>query len=249
MTVWKALTTTYRGSIAFMVACPLLALVPVVFELLQHVVEVRIGLYDSIAAAKASEHHPLRMAFGMVKVLSLIIPGYWVTRFLALGDARRAGAVEMPALWLFGGVVAFHTVIAALQLFVLPQTLPVTLIAFAVGEVIGCLIPAWTVAAALGNRAVGPRKSIAIMAPHMPWTFVVLLLSIVPLMIPHYLLGAAALLAPKLWLWPALIVDALLVGWLSVVMVAGAYVTARRAAQAYGVDLAAGAARSGKYAL
>lgn len=54
MTFWKALTTTYRGSIAFLIACPLLALVPVVFELVQHVVEVRIGLYDSVAAARAT---------------------------------------------------------------------------------------------------------------------------------------------------------------------------------------------------
>lgn len=249
MTVWTALTTTYRGSIAFLIACPLLALFPVVFELLQHVVEVRIGLYDSVAAAKATEHHPLRMAFGMVKVLSLIIPGYWVTRFLAFGDARRARAIESPALWLFGSVVAFHTLLAAVQLFVLPQTLPVTLVTLALGQVIGCLIPAWTVAAALGNRAIGPGRSVAIMAPHMPWTFVVLLLSILPLMIPHYLLGAVALLAPKLWLWPALVLDALLVGWLCAVMAAGVYVTARRATEAHSLNLDTDTARSSDYAL
>ncbi|MFT6571534.1 MAG: hypothetical protein ACJAWY_003258, partial [Sphingomonas echinoides] len=36
MTFWKAFTETYRGSIAFMIACPLLTMVPVVFEILQH---------------------------------------------------------------------------------------------------------------------------------------------------------------------------------------------------------------------
>jgi hypothetical protein len=53
MTFWKGLRTSYGGSLAFLAACPLLALVPVVFELLQHVAEVHIGMYDSIAAAKA----------------------------------------------------------------------------------------------------------------------------------------------------------------------------------------------------
>lgn len=237
MTFWNALTTTYRGSIAFLIACPLLALVPVVFELVQHVVEVRIGLYDSVAAARATEHHPLRMVFGMAKVMALIIPGYWITRFLALGDRRRAGALEAPALRLFGGVVAFHAALAAVQLFLLPRDAPVMIATFAVGQVIACLVPAWTVAAALGNGAIGPRRSIAIMARQLPWTFAFLLVALVPVMIPHYALGAVALLAPKLWLWPALVVDSVLVGWLCAVMIASGYVAATRAAASQGVSL------------
>ena len=230
MTFWKSLTTTYRGSIAFLVGCPLLALVPVVFEMLQHIVEVRIGMYDSIAAAKATEHHPLRMAFGMAKVLSLIVPGYWITRFLAFGEPRRARAMEAPALKLFAGVFVFHVVLATVQLFVLPQTAAVLLGAFAVGQVIACLTPAWAVAAALGNPAVGPMRSIGIMVRQSPWTLAFLLAAILPPMILHYALGPAALLAPKPWLWPALVLDSLLVGWLCAVMAASNYVAARRAA-------------------
>ncbi|MEG3082761.1 hypothetical protein U1707_03840 [Sphingomonas sp. PB2P12] len=75
---------------AFLVACPLLALIPVVFELMQHAAEVHIGMYGSIAAAKAVEHHPLRMGFGMLKVAALTLPFYWVTRYLPHRDARFA---------------------------------------------------------------------------------------------------------------------------------------------------------------
>lgn len=39
-------------------------------------------MYDSIAAAKAVEHHPLRMGLGLVKILALTIPTYWVSRYL-----------------------------------------------------------------------------------------------------------------------------------------------------------------------
>ncbi|MGP7796245.1 hypothetical protein [Sphingomonas sp. CLY1604] len=237
MTFLHAYRDAYRGSIAFLVACPLLALIPVAFELLQHVAEVRIGMYDSIAAAKATEHHPVRMAFGMAKVLSLILPGYWVTRFLAFGDRRRAAAADKPAVLLFAGVIGFHLVVAAVQLFVLPRSIGVTLAAFAVGQVIGCLLPAWSVAAALGNPRIGPLTSSRIMARQLPWTFAFLLLTILPLMVPHYALGAAALLVGRAWLWPVLVADALLVGLLSAVMIAGSYVAALRAARRHGRDL------------
>ena len=66
MTFGQALKATYAGSIAFLVACPLLALFPVLFEVLQHAIEVHIGMYDSIAVAKAVEHDPLRMGLGIL---------------------------------------------------------------------------------------------------------------------------------------------------------------------------------------
>ena len=75
MTFWSAFKQTYGGGTAFLIACPLLALVPIAFEFLQHVVEVRIGMYDSLAGAKTVEHHPARMGFGMVKVAALTAAG------------------------------------------------------------------------------------------------------------------------------------------------------------------------------
>ena len=103
MTFWTALKATYGGSLAFLIACPRLASIPVVFELLQHAVEVHIGMYDSIAAAKAVEHHPLRMAFGMLKIVALTVPLYWGTRFLPHRDAGFAGRVDRLAVRLFAG--------------------------------------------------------------------------------------------------------------------------------------------------
>ena len=60
---------------------------------------------------------------------------------------------------------------------------------------------------------------------------------IMPLMIPHYLLAAAAILGPKPLLWPVLIVDSLLVGWLSAVLAAASYYAVVRAAGKAGVSL------------
>lgn len=237
MTFAKAFADTYRGSIAFLIACPLLALVPVAFEMVQHVVEVHIGMYDGIAAAKATEHHPLRLAFGMMKVLSLIVPGYWITRFLAWRDPRAAARVDTRAAVLYAGVVAFHAALSALQLFVLPSTVGVRLAGFAIGQVISGLVPAWTVAAALGNPAIGPVASARLMLRQLPFTVALMLATILPLMIPHYVLGAAAIFAGRALLWPVLLADALLVGWLCAVMLAAGYVAATRAAAAAGITL------------
>jgi hypothetical protein len=238
MTFWQAFKATYSGGTAFLFACPLLALVPVAFELLQHVIEVHIGMYDSIAAARTVEHHPLRMGFGMLKVGALIAMIYWVTRFLLDRDARFAATLEPRALRLFAGYLAFSIAMAAFQLFALPQTSGALLAGFFVSQIIGCVVVAWGVAAALGNPAVGPRASVEIMAPHVAWTFVFSLVVMLPLMIPHYALAAAAMLGPKPMLWPILIGDSLLVSWLTAALSAGAYYAAIRAARKAGVDLA-----------
>jgi hypothetical protein len=237
MSLWKALSATYRGSIAFLIACPLLALVPVVFELIQHAVEAHIGMYDSIAAAKATEHHPLRMASGLIKVAALVVPAYWIIRFLAYRDPRAVRTIDTRAIRLFAGVVAFQMAFAVLQLFVLPQTPAVLIGALVIGHLIACLAPAWMIAAALGNADIGPAASIRIMARQLPWSFLFLLCAILPLMIPHYALGAAALLGGKAWLWPLLMLDSLLVGWLCAVMAASSYVAAQRAATSHNIAL------------
>ncbi|GGA41852.1 hypothetical protein [Sphingomonas psychrolutea] len=237
MTFFQALRRTYGGSIAFLIACPLLALVPVFFEVVQHIVEVKIGMYQSIAMAKAVEHDPWRMGFGMIKVIALILPGYWIVRFLAWRDPRAAARPDARAVRLFAGFAAFQIALAVLQLFVLPQIGWVLLATFVGGQVIGILIAAWGVAAALGNAAIGPRASVAIMARQIPWTFVFSLVAMLPLMVPHYAFAALAILGPKALLWTVLLIDSLLVGWLSAVLVAASYVAAERAAGRAGVSL------------
>lgn len=244
MTFWQAFKNTYRGSIAFLIACPILAFFPVAFEILQHAVEIKIGMYDSIAAAKAMEHHPLRMGFGMLKIVALSVATYWITRFMPQRDARFAATVDPLAIRLFAGYLAFGIGFAAIQLFALPQTGGTSLLSFLVGQIVGSLLIAWGVASTFGNASVGPVASIRIMARHLPWTFAFTFVVMMPVMIPHYGLGAFALLGPKSLLWPTMIVDSLLVGWLTAVICAGAYYAAIRAAKAAGVDLSCARPRS-----
>jgi hypothetical protein len=229
MTFWQGLKQSYGGSIAFLIACPLLALIPVIFELIQHFAEVRIGMYDSISGAKAAAHDPLRMGLGMVKIAAITLPVYWVPRFMATRDAKFTRALDPTAVRLFGAFLLFNVALAAFQLLVLPDSGAAAVAELVVGEIIAALIAAWVVAAALGDGRVGPIKSASIMWRQLPWTLALFIVGILPLMVPHYVLAGVAIRGPKSILWPALVVDSLLVGWIAALIAALTYVAAKRA--------------------
>ncbi len=237
MTFWQALKSTYRGSAAFIVACPMLALVPVFFEIVQHIVETRHGMYDSIAGFRAAGSDSMRLGFGFVKIVALTLPNYWIDRFLASRDASFAKTIDRAAVRLFVPFLVVQLAFAAVQLFAVPQSAWAFLASLVVGQVFNCLLLAWGVAAALGSAAVGPRVSVAIMIRRLPWTFVFTWVAVLPLMVPHYVLGSLAI-GRGAWVWPILITDALLVGWLSAVSIASTFFAATRAAGMAGVTLA-----------
>lgn len=230
MGFWQGLKFVYRESLAFLFACPLLALIPVAFEMLQHVVEVRIGMYDSPEAAVATESHPLRMGFGFLKVAALTLPFYWATRFFARHrDAAFARRADRAATQGFALVLLFSLAMAAIQLFALPRdNAAILIITTVLSYIVAVLLARWYAGAPLGLSALGPSRSAKAMARHVPWGFAFLIVAILPLMIPHYALGAFAILGPRSLLWPVLIVDSLLVGWLAIVVVAANWVMAQR---------------------
>lgn len=235
---WQSLRATYTGGTRFLIACPLLAAVPMLVELIQHAGEAYVGMYDSLDAARAMEEHPLRLALGIVKMAALLCTNYWIVRWLATGDATFAARLDQPAVRLFAAAMAFIMVLSIAQLLFLPKdNVPLFAATFFGGQAVGVVIAAWVAGAALGNPAMGPVASMRIMLPALPFTFALMLLAMLPLMVPHYGLAALALLGPEPLLWPALILDSLLVGWLSAVMAASGYVGAARAAARAGVNL------------
>ncbi len=238
MTLWTALKASYSGGTRFLLACPLLAAVPVLIEMLQHIGEVHVGMYDSLDAARAVENHPLRMALAIVKMAALLLSNYWVVRWMVSRDPAFAARADGQAVRLSAGALGFILLISLIQLFALPtDNLAIFAAGFFAGMAAGVLAAAWVAAAALGNQAVGPLASLRIMAPALPFTLALFVLAMLPLLIPHYALAALALLGPKALLWPGLIVDSLLVGWLSAIMAASGYVGAARAAERAGVSL------------
>lgn len=244
MTFWQGLKESYRGSFAFLVACPLLALVPVFFEMLQHVVEFHMGAYDSIEASKALDANPVRLGFGMVKAAAITASFYWVIRWLATRDRRFAATADPTAIRLFSGFFIFRVGMTAVQLFLVPGTGLAVLVETVVGEAVTALIAAWGVASALGNRSIGPVQSVALMARYFLWSFALIVFGMLPLFVLHTALGVLATVGPRWLLWPSLIVDSLMVSWLAALIIATTYFAAKRAAQLEGLDLMRQAARA-----
>lgn len=231
MTFWGGLKYSYRESWAFLWACPLLALIPVLAEFAQHAAEMHIGMYASVEAAQALENHPLRMAFGFLKTVALSLPGYWVIRYLAGNrDTQAARSYDSRSVALYAGVMLFNTGLVALQLFVLPRSGTALLVGMLAGLIVTPLLVRWFVAAPLG-LFVSPAASARVMLPQVPWAIAFSLAVMLPLMIPHYALGAAALFAPGSALkWVIHIADSLLVGWMAAALMAGSWVIATRKA-------------------
>lgn len=238
----------YRQAAAFALAFPLLFLIPVLVEMAQHIVELQAGMYVSEAGAKAAETDPLRLQFGFAKTLALLLPGYWFVRFIALPDRSRSGRIEWPAFGLWLIVFAFAAVQMWWGLFgpsltgLAGQQGQSATIAQIVLEVLSVAmaiyLTAWTVAWPLGNRAIGPLRSIAIMQGSFWHALGLMITSMLPLMALHYGLAIVAVMAlPDGLDWAAMVVDALVVGLLALTLTGSSAYAALHAARRQGIDL------------
>jgi hypothetical protein len=247
--MWQDIKLVYQTAWRCIWLLPLLFLISPVVEMAQHVVEIRTGMYDSLAAAKAVADGPLRMTFGFAKVIALALPTYWFIRLMAFGDPGRAAQFEWPAIGLWLVLFALSVVQQGYSLFGTPVgqvlglsgkaavwTGPVLAL---VWSLVGIYLMAWVVAWTLGNRAIGPVRSFSVMAGSFWRTLGYSVACILPLMAVHYALGYLAIALTPAWLdWPVLVLDALVVGLLACAMAGSSYIAARSAAARKNVDLA-----------
>lgn len=227
MTFFQGIAFVYRQSWAFLLACPLIALIPILAEFAQHVVEMQAGMYTGPEGASAAEDDPARMAFGFAKTLALALIGYWATRFYASrGDRAATRRIERRAVGLFAIVFALQALLSALGLFVFEGVMAIGFFVF--GLVFTPLLARFVAAAPLGVW-IGPAASIRQLFPQLPWAIAFNVVAWLPLMIVHYALGIGAVFVPgETAKWVMLIVDALVVGWLAALLVAITWVVATR---------------------
>lgn len=247
--MWNDIKGVYTSAWAFAWACPLLFLVPVLVEFAQHVVEMQAGMYVDEAGAIAAEADPLRLQFGFVKTLALLLPGYWHVRFIMYGhDAARARALEWPAVGLFAVIFALSGVQSWLGLFApsLGEWLgfaggAATVFATAqaiVLQVVSIYLFAWFIAWPLGNASFGPVRSFKVMHGSFWYAVGLFIAAFLPLMILHYGLSALAILTggPALD-WAVLALDAVVVGFLALNLAGATAYAARHAANRKNVAL------------
>jgi len=238
----------YRSAGAFAVAFPVLFLVPVVVEMAQHVVELQAGMYISEAGAKVAEADPLRLQFGFAKTLALLLPGYWFIRFIALEEKTRAARIEWPAfgLWLVlfaisAGQMWWGLFGPDLLAMTGLQEQPARFIGIALEVfqfILTIYLTAWMVAWPLGNKQIGPLRSIALMRGSFWHAVGLMVTGMIPLMAVHYGLAIAAVVVlPDVLDWIAMVIDAIVVGFLALTLAGSTGYAAIHAAQRKGAGL------------
>lgn len=227
---------------------PIAFLIPALVEFAQHIVEMNAGMYESRAAAKLAADDSMRMIFGYAKALAISVPTYWFVRWLAFRDRKKAIRIELPAFGLWFVFFSMSAITLALNLFGAPLGPSLGLngdlgksvgpILNGIWSIVGIYLTGWAVAWPLGNRAIGPLRSLQLMAGSFWRTFCYLALCVLPPMGAHYGLSYFAILFAPDWLdWPILALDALVVAGMACTMAGASYIAAQHAAQRKGASL------------
>jgi hypothetical protein len=237
--MWTEIKAAYRDSWAVALKFPLLFALPATAEFAQHVAEYKTGMFASMGGMAAAADNGVRMGFGIVKVLSLFLLIYWVSRALAVlrggalrvpGDAHSARLFAWVLVWgfatglpqLFGGDLIAPFVTGRAAIFIGAAFFLVLLVC-------DTYLTVWKVGASLGNERLSFIASFRIMHGNFWWSLLYFVVMFLPLMVVHYALNFLAIGRPPALMWATLGVDALAVGYLGIVLTATSYVIAGRA--------------------
>lgn len=207
----------YPMGISLLWKAPLVLALVVVPEFLQHVAEIRLGMFDSKAQAIAVANDPTRWAFGYVKVAGLVLTFLAAARFWAARERGMAWYRLSDIAWgrLALGLLLFGLIPAAPALFVAQIGKSATDIVGLVLTIL--LLPALflMLAGLIGDRTTSGR---AMWTRSWPWallTAVLLVLAFMPAQWLHGMNHKWALGADPALVWLLMIFDSLLVGLLA----------------------------------
>lgn len=248
--MWNDLKEIFARSGRYALLCPILFLIPVGLEMIQHAIEIRGGMYVDADGMRAAGNDPLRLAMGHLKVIALFLVGYWAARFLVFGDDRLAAKrIDPRAVRLFLPVMVWGLFwLLAIQdgpliagaFGISPATSSIVLLSVMVASLFfEPLLSAWKTSAAAANPAIGFVGSIRRTRPVYFRALALSLIAMLPLMVAHYALSYFAVGQSSGLVWTLMTIDSLLVSYMGVTMIATSYVIARRVAERAGIDLAA----------
>lgn len=238
-----AVREIYARAAALAKAAPLAALLVFAAELLQHIVEIRLGMYAQ-GGRLAPDAERTRLIFGAVKVLAILLALLFALRWWRFeGDGRRAAR---PTLALFKGLAIVLLVQAGGELLVLaagrlagaaidPSSQGVRA-AFLIGPLLvwlffALLLIPWYVGLLTEDRAMTLRRSVRGTWGRLWASFGLFLAGILPAMIVHYALGYGAMNRPAALVWALMLFDAAIVAFLALAMASTYFTLYRRAGE------------------
>lgn len=205
----------------------------VLWEFAQHILEVRIGFFESREMARAVESDPTRMVLGWIKMALVYLGGFLVIRYLVNERSERTVAPWTKALPRYLPYLAYSLFVFAM-IFYAKQIVPqdhVTTLRTVVGLTHVALEPAlmmWIVAAASDGQIRGPLASIRQTGLLYLYALPLFFIARIPVNAAHQLLNRSARGEPPEILWPMLLIDAVVVGLIVAVIPAISVRVARR---------------------
>lgn len=223
----RGMWETYRlGGRAMWVAPGLVALA-VVPEFVQHVAEIRLGMFDSLAAARALANDPTRWAFGYVKLAGFGLAILLLARLWAMGGSPRRAALVRPAvlakLLAIGALLAVGVVAADAASRHLSGAGAVLLDIILQVWMVGLTI--WLVGVLLEDPDITARHAVTERLPTAAVQVVLLAAAFVPAQLLHGLNHRLALGRSPPVVWAMMTFDALLVGLLAALIGAALFVS------------------------
>ncbi len=212
--VGRAAYETYRFGGNIVLAAPLLLLIAVLPEFIQHAAEIHLGMFDSMSRFRALSASPLRWSFGYLKVAGFTIAILATARFWAVGSIRRTLLVPPKALaratagLLIGFAVA--SPFAWLRTQGLSPAINVPLQLFSAVIQGGFLV--YVVGALLEEPAVTPKRAMTSLLPTSVVLTLLVILAFAPSQALHMANHKLALGQPAAIVWVLMIFDALWIG-------------------------------------
>lgn len=228
-TLWQA----YRDGPRVLAGLPLLFGGIIAWEFAQHIMEYRIGFFDSRAAARAVSQDGGRMVLGWVKMILVYVGGFFAIRYLVLG---RGGGVMRPSAaamlrylpYIVYSLIVFALIFYADRLVAADRVMTLrAVVGFAQMFVEPLLMP-WVVAAATDGPVRTPLQSARIVGRWYPWALALFFVGRLPINLLHQFLGTWPVGKHTPLLWPMLALDAVTVGLLIAIIPA---ISVRIAAQ------------------
>ena len=235
---------SYRLTFVFILAAFPLLCIPIFFEGLQHIAEVKLGMFAATGLEDFSdEAQRKRILFGAFKVLSLVATIIFLPRyFIHDRDIKRTLQFSLKARWVLS-ISFIIMVFVVLWMFILgpwiigkllenasikQKTLLPLLAVLLMGFPLQNRMNAW-MASVFDDSPIAKEENRDLNKAMMGGMSPVIIIAILPIFVLHYFLNMAAMgqTLPKLWMF--LTLDSILVGVLAALMGAVFYVVYRDA--------------------
>lgn len=229
------------AAVFFLVAFPL-ACLPIVFEGLQHIAEVKIGMFAGEGGDNITDNgKAIRLFFGSLKVFSIIAVTVFIARFYVHGQSVRRAlqfsasakkAVMVGCLFMAAALVAVFYAGPALLRFITPDisetraTLIPLLVLFLAGFPLQSKMNGW-MARIFDDAPLSEAQNKSLNKTMKGGFNVVIIAAFLPLMALHYFLNIQAMGGTAAQLWGLLTIDSVVVGLLACLLGSALYVVYR----------------------